>query len=125
FTNVLPVSQVTYHGSSINFEQLGTKEIKIDLPTSLPANTLDSLTVHYAGTPDNSGRTSFYMGTHDGSPVLSTLSEPYGAQNWFPTKQSMNDKINRFDIKITTPSQYSVASNGKLMSETLLPDNKK
>ncbi|WP_332028394.1 M1 family aminopeptidase [Kaistella sp.] len=125
FTNVLPVSKVTYHGTDLNFQQLTTKELKVDFPASLPSNTLDSLTVHYSGAPDNSGRTSFYMGTHDGSPVLSTLSEPYGAQNWFPTKQSMNDKINRFDIKITTPNQYSVASNGKLMSETLLPDNKK
>lgn len=125
FTNVLPVSKVTYHGTDLNFQQLTTKELKVDFPASLPSNTLDSLTIHYSGVPDNSGRTSFYMGTHDGSPVLSTLSEPYGAQNWFPTKQSMNDKIDRFDIKITTPNQYSVASNGKLMSETLLPDNKK
>ena len=125
FTDVLPVSQVTYHGSSVNFEQLSTKEIKIDLPASIPSNTLDSLTIHYSGAPDNSVRTSFYMGVHDGSPVLSTLSEPYGAQNWFPTKQSMNDKIDRFDIRITTASQYSVASNGMLMSETLLSDNKK
>ena len=125
FTNVLPVSKVTYHGTDLNFQQLTTKELKVDFPASLPSNTLDSLTIHYSGAPDNSGRTYFYMGTHDGSPVLSTLSEPYGAQNWFPTKQSMNDKINRFDIKITTPNQYSVASNGKLMSETLLPDNKK
>lgn len=125
FTNVLPVSKVTYHGTDLNFQQLTTKELKVDFPASLPSNTLDSLTIHYSGAPDNSGRTSFYIGTHDGSPVLSTLSEPYGAQNWFPTKQSMNDKIDRFDIKITTPNQYSVASNGKLMSETLLPDNKK
>lgn len=125
FTNLLPVSKVTYHGTDLNFQQLTTKELKVDFPASLPSNTLDSITIHYSGAPDNSGRTSFYMGTHDGSPVLSTLSEPYGAQNWFPTKQSMNDKINRFDIKITTPNQYSVASNGKLMSETLLPDNKK
>lgn len=125
FTNLLPVSKVTYHGTNLNFQQLTTKELKVDFPASLPSNTLDSITIHYSGAPDNSGRTSFYMGTHDGSPVLSTLSEPYGAQNWFPTKQSMNDKINRFDIKITTPNQYSVASNGKLMSETLLPDNKK
>ena len=125
FTDLLPVSQVTYHGTSLPFQQLSTKELKIDFPASVPTNTLDSLTVHYAGAPDNSGRTSFYMGTHAGSPVLSTLSEPYGAQNWFPTKQSMNDKINRFDFKITTPNQYSVGSNGKLMSEILLPDNKK
>lgn len=124
-TDLLPVSQVVYHGTNLPFQQLSTKELKIDFPASVPANTLDSLTVHYSGVPDNSGRTSFYMGTHNGSPVLATLSEPYGAQNWFPTKQSMNDKIDRFDFKITTPDQYSVASNGKLMSETLLAGGKK
>lgn len=124
-TDLLPVSQVVYHGTNLPFQQLSTKELKIDFPSSVPANTLDSLTVHYSGVPDNSGRTSFYMGTHNGSPVLATLSEPYGAQNWFPTKQSMNDKIDRFDFKITTPDQYSVASNGKLMSETLLAGGKK
>jgi hypothetical protein len=36
----------------------------------------------------------------------------------------MNDKIERFDFKITTPHQYSVAANGKLMSETLLRQSK-
>ena len=124
-TDLLPVSQVVYHGTHLPFQQLSTKELKIDFPASVPANTLDSLTVHYSGVPDNSGRTSFYMGTHNGSPVLATLSEPYGAQNWFPTTQSMNDKIDRFDFKITTPDQYSVASNGKLLSETLLAGSKK
>ena len=46
------------------------------------------------------------------------MNEPYGARDWFPTKQSLNDKIERFDFKITTPSNYSVAANGKLMFET-------
>ena len=124
-TNLLTVSEVIYHGSNLNFEQLTTKELKIDFSSELPSNTLDSVTVKYSGVPDNSVRTSFYVGTHSGSPVLSTLSEPYGAQNWFPTKQSMNDKIEAFDFKISTPEQYSVAANGKLMSETALPENKK
>ncbi|KIA88817.1 M1 family aminopeptidase [Kaistella jeonii] len=125
FTDQIPVSEILYHGTNLNFQQLSTKELKIDFPTTLPANTLDSLTVKYSGVPDNSGRTSFYVGNHSGSPVMSTLSEPYGAQNWFPTKQSMNDKIDRFDMKITTPELYSVASNGKLMSENLIAGNKK
>lgn len=124
-TNLLTVSEVTYHGNNLSFQQLPTKELKIDFPNPVPSNTLDSLTVKYSGAPDNSGRTSFYLGNHNGSPVLSTLSEPYGAQNWFPTKQSMNDKIDRFDMKITTPNQYSVGSNGKLMSEKLISGNKK
>ncbi|MBS1573279.1 MAG: T9SS type A sorting domain-containing protein [Bacteroidetes bacterium] len=123
FTNQLVVSSVTYHGANITFSQLPTKELKIDFPVNIPAATLDSLTVNYAGIPDPSGD-AFAVHNQSGVPVMSTLSEPYGAQDWFPTKQSMNDKIEKFDMKITTPSQYSVASNGKLISETTIGNNK-
>ncbi|WP_312399821.1 M1 family aminopeptidase [Chryseobacterium sp.] len=123
-TNVLTVSQVQYHGNNLPFQQLATKEIKIDFPASIPANTLDSLTIHYSGAPATNNN-AFSTGSQNGNLILATLNEPFGAQDWFPTKQSMNDKIDRFDFKITTPNQYSVAANGKLMSETSLPDNKK
>ena len=127
FSNVLTVSEVKYHGTNLTFTQLPTKEIKIDFPTALAASTIDSLSIKYAGAPDTSGSAgdAFTTSTQGGTPVLYTLSEPYGAQEWFPTKQSMNDKIEKVDIKITTPSQYNVASNGKLFSETTLPGNKK
>lgn len=118
-TNLLTVSQVQYHGSSIPFQQLPTKEIKIDFPVSLPANTLDSLTIHYSGSPDPVNNTVIVGIQGANIPAFSTLNEPYGAQDWFPTKQSLNDKIEKFDFKITTPSQYSVAANGKLMSENV------
>ncbi|MBV8325436.1 M1 family aminopeptidase [Chryseobacterium sp.] len=123
-TNVLTVSQVQYHGTSIPFQQLATKEVKIDFPASVPANVLDSLTIQYSGTPDPVYSTVM-TGSQGGNPIFSTLNEPYGAQDWFPTKQSLNDKIERFDFKITTPSQYNVAANGKMMSETSLPNGKK
>lgn len=122
--HTLSVSSVQFHGQNLSFQQLSTKEIKIDFPSALPANTLDSLTINYAGAPPTTYN-SFSTTTQSGVPLLSTLSEPYGAQDWFPTKQSLNDKIDRFDIKVTAPSQYNVASNGKLMSETLLPNGKK
>ena len=121
----LTVSHVSYHGSNITFQQLPTKELKIDLPSLLPAGTLDSLTINYSGPPatNTTGffEKAFSIDVKNGNPVASTLNQPYGAQDWFPTKQSMNDKIDRFDFKITTPSQYSVAANGKFMSETMLP----
>lgn len=123
-SNVLTVSQVKYHGVNLSFQQLPTKELKIDFQTSIPANTLDSLTITYSGAPP-AANGSFFTNTQSLIPILSTLSEPYGAQDWFPTKQSLNDKIDRFDFKITTPSQYNVAANGKMMSETLLPNSKK
>lgn len=126
-SNVLSVSEVKYHGSNLPFTQLSTKEIKIDFPSNIPAATLDSLSIKYSGTPDTGGSAgdAFTVSTQGGTPVLYTLSEPYGAQEWFPTKQSLNDKIEKVDIKINTPSQYSVAANGKLISETSLTGSRK
>ena len=122
--NSLTVSSVQYHGSSLNFQQLATKEVKIDFQTPLSANVLDSLTISYSGAP-STALGAFTTSMQGGAYVLATLSEPYGAQDWFPTKQSLNDKIERFDIKITAPSQYNVASNGLLISETTLAGNLK
>lgn len=122
--NTLTVSQVQYHGTNLTFQQLPTKEVKIDFPASLPANVTDSLKITYSGPPATDNN-AFSSGSQNGTPIISTLSEPYGAQDWFPTKQSLNDKIDRFDFKITAPSQYNVAANGKLMSETQLQNGKK
>ncbi|MCY0968047.1 M1 family aminopeptidase [Chryseobacterium wangxinyae] len=123
-SNQLTVSQVTFHGQPLAFQQLATKEVKINFTSSVPANVLDSLTIQYSGVPPTTNN-AFFTNIQGGNAVLSTLNEPYGAQDWFPTKQSLNDKIDRFDIKVTTPSQYSVASNGRLMSETILGSGQK
>lgn len=126
-SDALTVSEVKYHGAILPFTQLATKELKIDFPAVIPSSSLDSLSIKYSGAPDTGGSAgdAFTVSTQNGTPVLYTLSEPYGAQEWFPTKQSLNDKIEKVDLKINTPSQYNVASNGKLYSETLLPGNRK
>ena len=126
-SNTLTVSEVKYHGSNLPFTQLSTKEVKIDFPAGIPAATLDSLSIKYSGAPDTGGSAgdAFTISNQSGVPALYTLSEPYGAQEWFPTKQSLNDKIEKVDLMINTPSQYNVASNGKLFSETVLPGNRK
>ena len=126
-SNTLTVSEVKYHGYNLPFTQLATKEVKIDFPAGIPAATLDSLSIKYSGAPDTGGSAgdAFTISNQSGVPALYTLSEPYGAQEWFPTKQSLNDKIEKVDLMINTPSQYNVASNGKLFSETVLPGNRK
>ncbi len=123
-TNQLSVSEVLYHGQSLTFNQLVSDELVIDFPSTITANTLDSLSVKYYGAPamENS---AFTTKIQNETPVLFTLSQPFGAKDWWITKQSLNDKIEKLDIKITAPSQYNVASNGKLMSETILPNGKK
>lgn len=125
--SALTVSQVSYHGNNMTFQQIpATKELKIDFPISVPANIIDSLTVHYSGAPTiGSGLNAFSKGIQNGTPVLSTFNQMFGAQEWFPTKVSLNDKIEKFDFKITTPTQYNVAANGRLISETILPSGEK
>lgn len=123
--NNLPVSTVKYHGQNVTFQQLSSDEIKINFPAALAAQTIDSLSVTYSGMPDLSTDAFVATSTPAGDPILATLSEPFGAKEWWPTKQSMNDKIEKLDIKVTTPAQYTVGSNGKLMSETILGNGKK
>lgn len=122
-TNFIPVTQVTYHGNTLNFTQLSSQELKIDFPAQLQSNVLDSLSISYSGAADQS-QDGMYFEYHNDGPIAFTLTEPYGPRNWFPTKQSLNDKIERLDLKITTPSQYSVAGNGVLKSETVNGANK-
>lgn len=112
----MTVDSVMYHGSPVPFA-LSNDNLKIDLPNVIPVGTLDSLTIVYQGEPIESGFSAFANSTHDGVPVLWTLSEPYGAKTWWPCKQDLIDKIDSIDIFVSTPEQYRVGSNGVLKSE--------
>ena len=123
--NNLTVSNVKYHGQDLTFQQLSSDEIRIYFPSTLSAQTTDSLSINYSGIPSTVEQAFVATATPAGDPILATLSEPFGAKQWWPTKQSMNDKIEKLDIKISTPAQYTVGSNGKLMSETILGNGRK
>jgi len=81
---------------------------------------LDSVSIFYRGVPPNSGFGSFETTTHADTPVLWTLSEPYGSRDWWPCKNGLDDKADSVDILITAPSQYRAAANGLLQGETLV-----
>jgi aminopeptidase N len=114
----LNVQQVLYDNKPVLFGQWSGDILRITLPAKLAKGKLDSITVRYQGAPPRTGFGSFSQGTHAGAPVIWTLSEPYGAKDWWPCKQDLNDKIDSIDIYVKTPSQYRVASNGILVSET-------
>lgn len=113
----LTVTQVLYHGSPVTFDTPGNDILLIDLPVALNMPTTDSITVIYEGEPYATGLGSFKIGNHSGQPVAWTLSEPYGAREWWPCKQNLNDKIDSIDVIVTTPDSFSVASNGLLVNE--------
>ena len=112
----LIVDSINYHSSSIFFNHVGD-ELKIILPAVIATGTTDSLTIFYHGAPVATNNRSFVSTTHSGTPVVYTLSEPYGARDWWPCKQDLNDKIDSIDIYVTSPLQYRAASNGSLIGE--------
>lgn len=116
----LTVDSVLYHGTPIVFSHLPGDILQTNLPSAI--STLDSVTVFYHGPPPSGqGFGSFTVSTHgpNNTPVAWTLSEPYGAKDWWPCKQNLSDKIDSVDIIVHTPSAYRVASNGLLVTETV------
>jgi len=111
-SNTLTVSTVTQNGSNLSFLQDSNSQLIITLPQVMAAGEQSAVTVTYAGAPLASGMNSFVAGTHSGSPILWTLSEPYGAKDWWPCKQDLIDKIDGLDVYITAPAQYVAVSNG-------------
>ncbi len=119
----LTIDSVLYHNSQITFNHTG-EILQVNFPSSLPSATTDSVSIYYQGIPPNTGFGSFDTSMHAGTPVLWTLSEPYGAKDWWPCKQNLSDKIDSVDIIVTCPSAYRAASNGLLVNEFISGPNR-
>jgi len=110
-TNQLTVSSVKMGVTTLTFVQNTNNELVIALPSTITTGNSATIEVIYSGAPA-SGEQAFIKSTHSGSPIIWTLSEPFGARDWWPCKQDLNDKINSIDVFITAPSQYVSVSNG-------------
>lgn len=118
-SKLLTVDSVVYHGTKISFVHQNTHVLKINLPAAVAIGTHDSIRVFYQGVPSSSGLGSFSRSTHGTDPIIWTLSEPYGARDWWPCKQNLTDKIDSIDVWVTCPQTYKAASNGVLVSESV------
>lgn len=115
----MTVSSVTQNGNSLVFSQNSNDELIITLQNALNIGESTSVSIEYSGNPTSNGFGSFEVSTHSGTPILWTLSEPYGALGWWPCKQDLNDKIDNIDVYITAPEQYVSVSNGIEQSATI------
>lgn len=128
--NNMTVSQVLQRGVSLSFIQNNDDEVVITLPQTQNQGVLDSLSITYSGNPISSGFGSYEVNTHNGRPIMWTLSEPFGAKAWWPCKQDLNDKIDLMDIYITSPrynqfNEENVAvANGLEQSQVINGDEK-
>lgn len=109
--NTMTVTSAKINNVNLAFNHLGD-ELIITLPATQIAGTQATVEVNYFGDPTSSGFGSFVKSNHGLTPVIWTLSEPFGARDWWPCKQDLNDKIDSIDVYITAPSQYTAVSNG-------------
>lgn len=92
------------------------------LSSTVPVGGTVSVVITYSGLPRRTGFGSFVFGQL--SPNLGsvqyawTLSEPYGAREWWPCKDHPSDKADSVRVAITVPDGMMAASQGLLRSVT-------
>ncbi len=114
----LEVSSVTGDQATLQFTH-ENNELSISFTNDLCEAATHTVTIAYEGIPNkNPSGDGFVTTTHNNTPSLYTLSEPYGSRDWWPCKQDLNDKIDQIDVIITAPAAYKAVSNGMVISET-------
>lgn len=112
--NPLTVDSVLLSGIPLVFTHSDGK-VNITLDRTYSAGEKISLLINYHGTPGSSGFGSFEYGTHNSIPTIYTLSEPYGASDWFPCKDTPADKADSSDVWVTIDTSLTPVSNGRLI----------
>ncbi len=122
FTTAMNVDSVFLYDQLTNYVHANNL-IKVPAPDeTIPEGYEFQLTVYYHGTPPTTGFGSFTFDMHNGLDHVWTLSEPYGARNWWPCKDDPSDKADSVDIIVKVPENQIVASNGSLISLIEMPD---
>lgn len=110
----LEVVNVFRQGESVEFIH-HLDQLTISLPGMTTGDTA-TVQIIYQGVPTNSGFGSFVTGnTNAGDPVMWTLSQPFGASDWWPAMESFADKIDSSDYYISIPPGNKAAGIGKLV----------
>jgi aminopeptidase N len=93
-------------------------QIDVEYLGSILPKAKYTLEFYYHGKP-REGRAFTTDSVQDGR-VVWTLSEPYGAMEWWPCKQDLQDKIEYLEISITNPPIYKAVANGIKTNEVTL-----
>lgn len=121
------IDSVTIDHVLVNVTHLGPVHSAL-LPFTLAQGTPFEAKVYYHGeVPSGSGLPVLGIRTQAATDwnahVTYTLSEPYAAREWWPCKQSLEDKIDSSDVWITVPQSLKAGSNGLLQQVTPMPGN--
>ncbi len=117
-------SIISHDGIHLTYERDTSHTTRITLAQILYPGQFTSVHIYYQGIPPENGLGSFVQTEHATDAIIWTLSEPYGARDWWPCGQNLTDKVDSLDLWITVPEGYRAASNGLLLSETPTQDDR-
>ncbi len=120
--NVLTVDSVKNNSGLLAFSH-ASNVLNITLDKTYALDETFELIIYYRGVPGSSGFGSFIFSTQNGQQVVWTLSEPYGAPDWWPCKDDPKDKADSADIWINCHQAYKVGSNGILVDTVSYPSD--
>jgi len=118
FASGMTVDAITGNGATFNhFSDL----VSIALNGSYNIGESLVVGIEFHGHPQQGGFQAFAFGNQygdsNGPPMISTLSEPYGARSWWPCKDVPTDKADSVRISLTTDGAYTAVANGMLVEE--------
>ena len=111
--NILTVDSVLLNGSTATFTHSSNK-INIPLDHTYTQGEPFTLKIYYRGVPGGTNFGGFTFGSHNGFPIISTLSESYSGPYWWPQKDTPADKADSSDVWITVADNLIPVSNGTL-----------
>ncbi|MBB6611444.1 T9SS type A sorting domain-containing protein [Pontibacter sp. Tf4] len=118
--NGTPQATITRNGS----------DVTVNLSTTIAAGSNLQATIDYKGFAPNSGNAAIGNGFNTArleslkTDVTWSLSEPYAAYEWWPTKQVLTDKADSVHVTINTSPENKAGSNGLLTETEQLPDGR-
>ncbi len=116
--NNMIVDSVKVDGVSAVRSFVGLDGLRITLPTTLYLGDSATVSLWYHGYPLTGSMAALSWGTHLGTYIISSLSEPDGARTWWPCKDVPWDKANGARMVWTVPSNLYATANGLLQSIT-------
>jgi len=122
--SAMSIDSVRIDGSRAQWRRLDGATLEVELGRSFDADEVFELEVVYEGYPVTTGLASIVFETQNGSPVVSTLSEPWFSYTWWPVKEDSRDKATG-EMLITVPNGLTVVSNGVLVDVDALPGDKR
>lgn len=123
--NQITIDSLFFNGAKTTTYSRNGSVVTVNLPAVLPVNSLFSARVYYHGQP-TAGTGFFTRGLNtatltSGTKIMYTLSDMYTAEDWWPSKQSIQDKIDSADIWVTVDNGLKAGSNGLLKNVTDMP----